>query len=102
MSFELGIDYFKNGTFSRGIDYNMSHDKCYVELKADKKHVWVLDVPEECREVIDDIRSNQGPYGRKYLDVRMNFAEKPILPMPSTEMVPQEPPTIDASTDIAE
>ena len=80
----------------------MSHDKCFVELKADKKHVWVLEVPEECREVINDIRSNQGPYGRKYLDVRMNFAEKPTVPIPSQEMVPQEPPTIDVSIDIVE
>ena len=59
------------------IDYNMRDDKCIVELRPDKRHVWVLLVGEGCSEVINTIHDGLGPFGRQYLDDRFVYPELP-------------------------
>lgn len=80
----------------------MSDDRCNVDVNPHDTKGWEAVFRGDCDKRLNDINQNLGNYGRRYWDDHHIYEKQSIKPQPSPEMVPQEPPTIDASTDIIE
>ena len=53
----------------------MNEERCKVDLQKDDKYGWKLEVKGDCNQVLQDISTKLGEYGRRYLEDRLVFTQ---------------------------